>query len=95
MLDVALVVVFEVVAAGVAVAVVSDVAVEQRGLEWANEGWELGCGAVGRPGIECRRFRSFEGCFGAGDGAVVVVVDDVDLADGGCAGIVKGDVAGL
>ena len=86
-LDVALVVIFEVVAAGVTIAIVSDVAVEQWGLEWANEGWELGRGAVGRPGIECRRFRSFEGCFVAGDGAVVVVVDDVDLADGGCVGV--------
>ena len=40
------------------------------------------------------RSRGAGGCFEAGD-KVVVVINNVDSVDGGCAGIVTGDMAGL
>ena len=43
----------------------------------------------------CRRFRGAGGVVGAGNGAVVVVVDDVGIVDGGCAGVDGGVVAAL
>ena len=84
----------DVFAAGVAANVVSDVAAERRGSGLERGGWGLSWGTVGRPGSQCRRSRGAGGRFGAGEGVVVVVVNDVDVVDGGCADVVSGDVAG-
>lgn len=63
-----------------------------------------GCrGVVGWLGSECRRSRGAVRCFEAGAELVVVVVDNsvdavdgvVDIADGGCVGVVSSDVATL
>ena len=55
-----------------------------------------GCrGGLGRPGRECRRFRGAGGWFEAGDGAVVAAVNVVGVVDGGCVGVINGDVAAL
>jgi hypothetical protein len=76
-LDTAIDVVSRGVVAGVATVVSSDVAVGRRGSECARRGWGLGWGVVGRLGSVCRCFRGVGSRFGAGDGLVVVVVDDV------------------
>jgi hypothetical protein len=94
------VVVSEVVAAEVAAVVGSDVAVATGDSGCERRGQGVCRSAVGRAGSECRRFRGAGDCFGVGKVVVVVVVDDVatvdgsvDVADGGCVGIVNGDVA--
>ena len=92
-LAVAQVVASKVVAEGVAAVVGSDVAAERRGSGFERRVWEHCCGAVGRLGSERRRFRGVWGWLGAGEGAEVVVVDDVGDGDGGCADVVSGDVA--
>ena len=79
-----------------------DVALAVGGLGHERRGWGVSRGAVDRFGIVCRRFRGAGGCFSAG-GRVVVAVDDsvdavdgvVDIADGGCVGVVSSDVATL
>ena len=43
----------------------------------------------------CHHFQGAGGCFSAGDKKVVVVVDNVGIVDGGCVGVVNGDVAAL
>ena len=95
-LDTALVVVSRGVVAAVGAVVDDDVALAVGGSGPERRGWERCCGAVGRLGGVCHRFRGVWGWFGAGEGVVVVVNDDdgvVDVVDGGCAGVVSGDVA--
>ena len=94
-LDAALVVVSRGVVAVVAAVVGSDVAAERWGSGLENRGRGLSWGAVGRHGSQCRRSAGAGGGFEAGEEVVVVVVDDVVDVDGGCAGVVSGDVAGL
>jgi hypothetical protein len=92
----ALVVVPEGVAARVTAVVGSDVAAAVSGSGCEQRGWGLGWGAVGRFGSERRHSRGAGGRFGGGNEVVVVVVDDVDVvdvADGGCAGVVGDDMA--
>jgi hypothetical protein len=43
----------------------------------------------------CRRLRDAGSSFEGGEKVVVVIVNDVGCADGGCADVVSGDVAGL
>ena len=50
---------------------------------------------MGWAGSKCCCFRDTGGSFEAGDEAVVVIVNDVVIADGGCVGVVVGDVAGV
>jgi hypothetical protein len=83
------------VAAAVGTVVDDDVAVAVSGSGCERRGWGLGWGAVGRLSSVCRRFRGVGSRFGAGDGLVVVVVDDVGNLDGGCAGVVSDDVADI
>jgi hypothetical protein len=49
---------------------------------------------VGRPGSQCHRSRGAGGGFGAGDGLVAAVVDNVLDVDGGCAGVISDDTVG-
>jgi hypothetical protein len=77
-----------VVVAAVAVVVSSDVAPAVGGSEREMGGWKARWGSVGRAGSECRRSRGAGDRFEAGEEVVVVVVDDVDNVDGGCAGVV-------
>ena len=70
-----------------------DVTVERRGSGCRTGCWGLCFSAVGWAGSECRLFRDTGGSFEAGDGAVVVVVNDVVVVDGGCVGVVVGDMA--
>jgi hypothetical protein len=42
-------------------------------------------GVGGQSGSQCRCSGSPGGCFGAGDGVVAAVVNDVGSFDGGCA----------
>jgi hypothetical protein len=93
----ALVVVPEVVAARVAAVVGSDVAAEQRASGLERGGCGVCRGGVDRPGGVCHRFRGVWGWFEAGKEvvAVVDVVGVIDVADGGCAGVVSGDGNGL
>jgi hypothetical protein len=90
-LDEALAVVSEVAVAGIAAVVGSDVAVAKGGSGCGTRGWGVCSGAVGRGrlGRVCRRLRA------AGGKVVVVVVKNVGCADGGCVGVVSGDVAAL
>jgi hypothetical protein len=88
------------VAVAVGTVVDDDVAVAVSGSGCERRGWGLGWGAVGRLGSVCRRFRDAGGSSEAGEKVVVVVFDDagvvdgnVDVADGGCAGVVNGNVA--
>ena len=71
-----------------------DVALASGGSGCRGRGPGCCWGAVGRPGIECRRSRALPGGSEAGGGAMVVVDDVVGVVDGGCASVVKGDVAG-
>ena len=93
MLDEALAVVSEVAVAGIAAVVGSDVAVATGGSGCGTRGWGVCSGAVGRLGRVCRRFRAAGASFEAGGKVVVVVVNNVGCADGGCADVVSGDVA--
>ena len=93
-LDTALLAVSGVATAGVAAVVGSDVAVVTGGSWCLIKGQGLGWGAMGWPGSECHRFQGPGGCFEAWDEVIVVVINDVGAIDGGCAGVVKGDVAG-
>jgi hypothetical protein len=92
-LDTALVAVSGVVATGVAAIVGSDVAAAQGCSGRNGRGWGLGRGDMYRFGSECRCSRGADGCLEAGNGVVVAIVDDVVDGDGGCAGVVSGDVA--
>jgi hypothetical protein len=96
-LDTALVFVSEVVIAKVAAVVGGDVAAitGSSGCEWRGLG--VSRNVVAWLGSEFRRTRVAGGRFEAGKEVVVVVVDVVgvvDGADGGCASVVSGDVAG-
>ena len=79
-----------------------DVALAVGGLGHERRGWGVSRGAIDRFGVVCRHFRGAGGCFSAG-GRVVVAVDDsvdavdgvVDIADGGCVGIISSGVAML
>jgi hypothetical protein len=94
-LDVAQVVVLQVVAKVFVAVVGNDVAVATGGSGRETRGCR-GCrGAVGRLGKECRRFRGAGGCCEAGDEVVVDIAGSVDVADGGCAYVVSDDVAAL
>ena len=102
MLDTALVVVSRGVVAVAATVVDDDVALAVGGLGHERRGWGVSRGAVDRFGIVCRRFRGVWDWFGAGEVAVVVVVNSVDavdgivdIVDGGCVGVVSSDVATL
>jgi hypothetical protein len=81
------------VTAGVATVVSSDVAVTTAGSGFERRSWEACWGAVDRAGSECRLSRGAGGWFEAGGGVIVVAVNGVDSADGGCADVVSGDVA--
>ena len=95
MLDVARDVVFGAVAVGSAGVGSCDVVVEQWGSGLTRGGCGLGWSRVDWPGIQRRL------SVGAGRGSeaegepVVVVVNDVGIIYGGCAGAVSGDVARL
>ena len=95
MLDAALDTVSEAIVADVVAIGSCDVvlAVGSSGLE--RRGCGLGRGAVDQPGIQ----RHLSGGAGSssevGEEQVVVVVNDVGIVDGGCAGIISGDVAVL
>jgi hypothetical protein len=91
-LDDALVVVFRVVAAVFIAIVGGDMAAEQRGSGLKREGWGVCWGTVNWLGNVCHRLQGAGGRFGAGGKVVVVVVDDVGVVDGDCAGVVSGDV---
>jgi hypothetical protein len=93
-LDDAQVVGLGVVAAGFVAFVHSDVAVAQGGSGCETRDWGVFWSAVSRPRSERRRLRGAGASKQAGDG-VLVVVDDVDNVDGGCACIVSGDVAAV
>ena len=102
MLDTALVVVLWGVVAVAATVVDDDVARAVGGLGHKRRGWGVSRGAIDRFGIVCCRFRNVWDWFGAGEVAVVVVVNSVDaadgvvdIADGGCVGVVSSDVATL
>jgi hypothetical protein len=90
-LTVAQLVVSEVVVAGVAAVIDSDMAVAQGRSGREKRGWGVCWGAIGRLGSVCRRFRDAGGSFEAGEKVVVAVVDSVDSVDGGCAAVVSGD----
>ena len=92
-LDAAVVVVFGPVAAGFAAIVGCDAAAATGGSGRKWRGWGLSRSAVGGAGSECHHVRHAGGCFEAGGKMVVVAVNNVDSADGGCAGVVHGDVA--
>ena len=79
------------VTAGVTTVIGSDMAAEQCSSGLETRGW----GAGGQPGSQCHCLRGAGGCFEAGEGIVVVVVNDDGIADGGCAGVVSGDTAAL
>jgi hypothetical protein len=87
-LDETLAVVSGVVVTGVAAVVGGDVAVERGGSVRSTRGWGLGWGVVVQSGIQCRGSGDAGGGSEAGDEFVVVVVDDVGVVDGGCAGVV-------
>jgi hypothetical protein len=87
------VVVSEVVAAEVAAVVGSDVAVAMGGSGCETRSWGLGRGGLDRLGGVCRRLRDAGSSFEGGEKVVVVVVNDVGCADGGCAGVASSDVA--
>jgi hypothetical protein len=98
--DVTLVVVLAVVATGNVGVSGCDVATDKGSSGRELRGWGLGCGAVGRLGRVCHRFRGVWSRFGAADRVEVVVDDSIgvvdgsnDMADGGCGGIVSDDVA--
>jgi hypothetical protein len=78
---------------GVVIVDGADVAVAIGGSGREGRGWERCCGAVVRPGGQCRRSRGLWGWFGAGEGMVVVVVDVVCVVDDGCACVARGDLA--
>ena len=84
MLDVTLVVVLGVAAAGVAADVVSNMAAEWRGSGCERGGWEFRGGAVCRLSSVCHCFRGVWGWFDTVERFAVAVVDAV----------VKDDVAG-
>jgi hypothetical protein len=86
-------VVWGAVAAAVVTIVGGGVAVVTGGSGCKMKGWEACCGGVGWSGNWCWHLRGAGGCFGAGDGVVVVAVNNVDSADGNCASIVSDDVA--
>jgi hypothetical protein len=90
--DVAPVVVSEVGATEVAAVVDSDVAVVTVGSGLKTRGWGVCRDATARTGSECRRFRGAGDSFEGRGKFVVVVVNNVD---GGCTGVVSGDVAVL
>ena len=69
-----------------------DVAVEWWGSGLERRAWGFFCSAVGQAGNEHHRVRCAGGCFESGGGMVVVAVNNIDSTDGGCAGIVSGDV---
>lgn len=92
-LDTALGAVSGVPAVGFVVVVGGDMVAEWRGsgLERGDCG---GCrGELGRPGSMCCRLHAAGGGSDAGGTAIVVAVNDIGGADGGCAGVVSGDVA--
>ena len=93
--DETLFIVLEVVAIRVAFDVVSDVTVERRGLGLERRGCGSCRGSVSRLGRVCRRVRDAGGSFSAGGRVVVAVDDDVGVVDGGCVGVINGDVAAL
>ena len=95
-LDVAQVVVLVVVVAGNVAIVDGDMAVELWGSGLERRGCGFCWGSISRLGRVCCRFRDAGGSFSAGDRKVVVADDSVDVVDGvdgGCAGVVDGDVA--
>jgi hypothetical protein len=94
-LDAAVVVVMGVVVAAVDIVVDDDVAVTPGASGCETRGWGAGWSIVGWAGSEYRRSRGAGGDFGAGREVVVVVDDKVAVVDGGCAGVVSGDVAAL
>ena len=97
-LDIAQVVVLQVVATVFVAVIGCDVEVAVGSSGCGTRGCRFCKGAVGQLGSVYRRSQGAEGCFEAGDEAVmvVVVVDNiVGVIDGGCAGVVSGGVAAL
>jgi hypothetical protein len=95
-LVVALVIVLDVVVAGVATVINGDMAVATGSLGCERRGWAVGWSAESWFGSEFHHTRVAGARFEAGREVVVVVVDVIgiiDGADGGCASIVSGDVA--
>ena len=100
-LDAAVVVVSQGVAAGIVVVVGCDVAVAMAGSGCERWGWGLIWGAVGQLGSACHCFGGTGSWLEAGEGVVTVVVNivgiidgSVDMASGDCADIDGGDMAG-
>ena len=91
--DVALVVVFRPFGSTFVAVVENDAAVATGGSGRETRGWAVCGGVVSCLGRVWRRFREFWASFGAGDAAVVDIVDVVGVVDGGCACVDGGDVA--
>ena len=93
MLDDVLAIVFRPFGSSVIAVVDSDMAAER----WGSGLERGGCGVcrcgINRHGSVCRRFRAAGASFEAGGKVVIVVVNNVGCADGGCADVVSGDVA--
>jgi hypothetical protein len=98
-LDVTQVVIFHPFGSGVIAIVDSDVVavISSLGCKRGGGGWGACRGAVGRPSSVCHHSRVVGGWFKAGGKVVVVVVadDNVIIVDGGCVGVISGDVAML
>ena len=95
MLGSVLVIVFWPFGSGVIAVVDGDMAVEWRDLECRMRCWGLCCNAVGWAGSKCCHFQDTGAGFEAGDEAIVIIINHVVLADGGCVGVVSSDMAGV
>jgi hypothetical protein len=82
-----------VVVVAVGVGVADDVALKVDGSGCGPRAWKRCWGAICWFGSECCRFRGVSGCFNAVEVVVVAVVDVDVVVDGGCVGVVNGDVA--
>jgi len=74
---------------------VTDMATKWRGSEHERRGWGAGWDAVDRAGSECHHLRAVGGGGPHWKTRCIVVVDDIDNIDGGCAGSDGGDVTTL
>ena len=94
-LDKTQVIISRVVAAGNVAIVDGDVAVAAGGSGVETRSCGVCRGAVAQPSRVWHHFREAGGSFKAGRAVVVAVVNSIDNVDGGCAGIITGDMAGL
>ena len=79
--------------AEVAVDIISDVAVKQRGLGYKREGRGSCWGSMSQLGSVCHCFRDAGGGFEAGGMVIVAIVNELDVGDGGHVGIANDNVA--